>query len=120
MKKIRFNRVEFVREYYTVEWTEEDYKSTLEWLSKRDDAHSIAAYGALKDLSFDDIVAILNDEKDDIDFKVVHQVGTDREWSYCEYVGDFIRDMIREDCWNVGCYESECEDSEEDLTIETE
>ena len=62
MKKIRFNRVEFVREYYTVEWTEEDYRSTLEWLSKRDDAHSIAAYGALKDLSFDDIVAILNDE----------------------------------------------------------
>ena len=120
MKKIRFNRVEFVREYYTVEWTEEDYKSTLEWLSKRDDAHSIAAYGALKDLSFDDIVAILNDEKDDIDFEVVNQVGTNREWRYSEYVGDFIRDMIREDCWNVGCYESECEDSEEDLTIETE
>lgn len=118
MKKIRFNRVEFVREYYTVEWTEEDYKSTLEWLSKRDDVNSVAAYGALKDLSFDDIVAILNDEKDDITFEIVNNAGTDREWTYTKYVGEYIRDMIREDCWNMGCYDSECYNSEEDLDFD--
>ena len=117
MSRIIFKRVEFVREYYEISWTEEDYNSTLEWLSKRDDAHSIAAYGALKELSFNDIIDILEDRKDDIAFEVINNAGQENEWKYSEYVGEFIRDAIREDCWNAGCYDTECDDSDEEMEI---
>lgn len=115
-KRINFQRVEYVREYYGVEWTEYDYKEFLDWLSRKDDKGSVVRYEVLKDLSFDDICAIFNDEKDDIPYELPCGSG-EHAWTYTEYVGDFIRDMLREDCWNSGCYDSECDDSEERVEI---
>lgn len=114
-KTISFERVEYVREYYRIEWTEEDYKEFLNWLSRRNDSVGVTRYEVFKDLSFDDIVAIFNDEKDDICYELIY--GTEHQYSCTEYVGDFVRDTLREDCWNYGCIDSECEDSDERVEI---
>ena len=29
----------------------------------------------------------------------------DHTWTYTEYVGDYIREQIQEDAWNMGCYD---------------
>ena len=59
----------------------------------------------------------LVNEADDIKYELICQNGTYHQWSYTEYIGDYIRDMLREDCWNMGCYDSECDDSEEDCEV---
>ena len=65
-KTLVYRRTEFVRDYYELEWTENDYQNLLDYLSKETDVNSKTRYEILKDLSFDDICKILNDEEDDI------------------------------------------------------
>lgn len=116
-KEIRYRRTGYVREYYQVNWTEADYKSLLQWLENKTEPHNVARYNVLKELSFDDIVAIFNDEKDDISYELPCS-SRNHTWTYTEYVSDFIRGEIQEDAWNMGCYDSECYDSEDSIEIE--
>ena len=116
-KEIKYFRTEYVREYYQVNWTEADYKNLLQWLENKTEPHNVARYNVLKKLSFDDIVAIFNDEKDDISYELTCGSG-DHTWTYTEYVSDFIREQIQEDAWNMGCYDSQCFDSEDSIEIE--
>lgn len=116
-KRLTFRRIEYVKEYYEVTWTEKDYQDLINFLSTRTDTQNVTRYEILKDLSFDDICKIFNNEADDIKYELICQNGADHQWSYTEYIGDYIRDMLREDCWNMGCYDSECDDSEEDCEV---
>ena len=47
-KTLVFRRTEFVREYYEVQWIEEDYQNFLNYLSEQTDDHNIIRYGILK------------------------------------------------------------------------
>ena len=108
MRTITLNRREYVTEYYSINWTEEDYKNLVEYLKTRTDQHNQTRYNVLKDLSFDDIVSIFDDEKEDICYSIS---------LYTESVREYITDMMREDCWNSGSYDSECYDSDETVEV---
>lgn len=116
-KTLVFRRTEFVREYYSVEWTEEDYQNFLNYMSERTDDHSVIRYGVLKNLSFDDICKILNNEQDDIRYELPYQTQTDHPFTSGEYIGDYLREMLREECWNNGYDDSECDDCYEEVEI---
>ena len=116
-KEIRYFRTEYVREDYQVSWNEKDYQNLIQWLSERKDNHNTTRYEVLKDLSFDDIAAIMNNEKDDIPYELICNSG-ENQWSHKEYVGDYIREQMQEDAWNMGCYDSECYDAEDHFEIE--
>ena len=116
-KTLIFRRTEFVRDYYEVEWTENDYKDFLNYMSERTDDHSVIRYGILKNLSFDDICKILNNEQDDIRYELPYQTQTDHPFTSGEYIGDYLREMLREECWSNGVDDSECDDSNEELEI---
>ena len=86
-------------------------------MSERTDDHSVIIYGILKNLSFDDVCKILNNERDDIQYELTYQTQTDHPFTSHEYIGDYLREMLREDCWSNGCEDSECDDSYEELEI---
>ena len=50
-KTLIYRRTEFVRDYYELEWTEDDYQNLLNYLSKETDVNSKTRYEILKDLS---------------------------------------------------------------------
>ena len=114
MASIRLDRREYVTEYYSINWTEEDYKNLVEYLKTRTDQHNQTRYNVLKDLSFDDIVSIFDDEKEDICYSINFYTAID---FYTESVREYITDMMREDCWNSGSYDSECYDSDETVEV---
>lgn len=116
-KTLIFKRTEFVRDYYELEWTENDYQNLLDYLSKETDVNSKNRYEILKDLSFDDICKILNDEEDDIQYEVICQPESDSPWSYHQYISDYLKGILVEDCWANGVYDTQCDDSNEELEI---
>lgn len=116
-KTLVFRRTEFVREYYEVQWIEEDYQNFLNYMSEQTDDHNIIRYGILKNLSFDDVCKILNNERDDIQYELTYQAQTNHPFTSHEYIGDYLREMLREECWSRGVYDSECDDSNEELEI---
>ena len=116
-KTLVFRRTEYVREYYIVKWTEEDYQHLLNFVSGLKDEHSIIRYGILKNLSFDDICKILNNEQDDIRYELPYQTQTDHPFTSGEYIGDYLREMLREECWDSGVYDTESDDCYEELEI---
>ena len=115
-KEIRYCRTEYVREDYETSWNEKDYQGLLQWLSERNDNHNITRYEVLKDLSFDDIAAIMNDEKDDILYELICGIG-ENQWSCQEYVSEFIREQMQEEAWDRGCYDSECYEAEDSIEV---
>lgn len=115
-KRLIFGRTEFVRNYYETTWDEKDYQNFINYLSKQTDAYDITRYEILKNLSFEDICKIFNNEKDDIEYKLTYQYGTE-QWSHSEFVTEYIREMLREDCWNMGSDDCECYDAEEECKI---
>ena len=116
-KTLVYRRTEFVRDYYELEWTENDYQNLLDYLSKETDVNSKTRYEILKDLSFDDICKILNDEEDDIQYEVSCQPESGSPWSYHQYIGDYIGSILCEDSWANGVYDTQCDDVEEELEI---
>ena len=116
-KTLIFKRTEFVTDYYELEWTENDYQNLLDYLSKDTDVNSKTRYEILKDLSFDDICKILNDEEDDIRYEVICQPDSDSPWSFHQYIGDYLKEIFREECWGNGVYDTNCDDSNEELEI---
>ena len=115
-KRLIFGRTEFIRDYYETTWDEKDYQDFIDYLSKQTDVYDITRYKIFKDLSFEDICKIFNNEKDDIEYKLTYQCGTD-QYSYSEFVTEYIRDMLREDCWSMGSDDSECYDAEEECKV---
>lgn len=114
MASIKFLRTEYVREYYELEWNEKNYAELLKYLSEREDGDSKIRYEALKDIPFDRIVAIFNDEADDIRWNFTRTIG-DNSWTYSESAYDYIRDMMREDAFNMGAMDFDCYDSDEEF-----
>lgn len=115
-KTLVFRRTEYVRDYYEFNCTEKDYNNFVDYLSKQTDEHNITRYNILKDLSFEDICMIFNNEKDDIQYELNYQ-DEPRKWSHIEFISEYIRDMFREYCWSNGCYDSDCDDSYEEYEV---
>ena len=109
-------RVEYVQDFYDVTWTEEDYIELLKYLRNHQNVQNITRYEVLKDISFQDVCDILLDRKEDIRWELIYG-QQENQWSCVEYLSEYIRDMVREDCFNMGCNDSECYDSEESLEV---
>ena len=114
--KIKIRREELVWEIYESEFTERDWFNTLDWLkscSERGDRNSTIRYNAIKHLTFDEICAIFQGEKDDIEY----QLGSD-ELAWDESVTELLKDFIRQDAWDYGtvdCYPAD--DSTEEFSV---
>lgn len=116
-KEIVYTRVEYVRDYYEVAYGEKDYNDLVKRLSERNNPHDIVRYEVLKNLSFEDIVAIFNNEKEDIEYELTWN-RDEYQWKLVEYVGYYIRTVMQEDALNIGCYNSECCETEEGIEIQ--
>ena len=114
MASIKFLRTGYVREYYELEWNEENYAELLKYLSEGEDGDNKIRYEALKDIPFDIIVAIFNDEAEDIRWNFTRTIG-DNSWTYSESAYYYIRDMMREDAFNMGAMDFDCYDSDEEF-----
>lgn len=114
-KTITLERTEYCTEWYRVTWTENDYKDFLKWLGDSTIDSNKKRYEVLKDVSWETIVDIVNGERDDI---YVEEKSYDGDETYKASMSEFIVDAMREDCWNIGCVDSECYDSEEFLSVD--
>ena len=112
MKAICFNRCEYIKEFYRITYSEMDYLRLLKWLSKRDDVENMKRFEVFKDLSFEDIIAIIEEEKEDI----VYELGLNI--SYKESVRDYMMTELRNIAIDNGYWDSDCIDVYENIEIE--
>lgn len=119
-RKIRFTRRELVWEEYQMIYDEEQWNKLMDWLSKLSDPQSTKRYATLKDIPFEEICSMVNGEKPDIswDFPFIGWDG--KEHTCLESLTDFVTDMMREDAWDAGPWDSfSGDDSEEELVVES-
>lgn len=118
-RTLTFERTEHLREYYFISWTEDDYKRFLERLSERtnEDERAHMAYNILKNLSFDDVCDICTGRKKDINYEVSYPSISKNSFTYTESISVYIKAHLREEAWDCGPYDSNCDDYDEDIDI---
>ena len=117
-RRISLRRRELVWEEYVREWGEADFEELKEWLSTRiEDPHYAARYFAMKDVSFDELCDMFDGKREDIKYEL-HCGDENHSWTYNECLTDYIRELMREEAWDYGCYDSwGADDSDEELEI---
>ena len=139
MKKIVLNRDDLVWENYRTEWDAEDWDRYVKWLAGRvetlkgkDDSWSLYhrdLYNLIKDLTWDDVIADFNKfeenyESEDCLHIVRHnrwqrEDGSWEECSYKNFLHDIIREIMQEELYNDGPYNTEyADDYNESISVE--
>ena len=121
MNKIVFRRRELVWDTYEITYTKEDWDTLIEWLSTKDDEYNKKRYQALKNVSFEQVCAILNGEEEDICWDIVTTTVNGHSFIYDESLSDFLKENMREDAWDRGAiYSDSADDSEEEFLVNPE
>ena len=118
MKEIRLSRRELVWEEYVRTWNENDFEEVKKWLSNRtEDPHCMTRYNAMKDISFDELCDMLDGKIEDVTYTL--ECGSEEHsWSYNESVTDYVRELMRDEAWDYGLFDSwGADDSEEDFEV---
>lgn len=129
-KSIRMQRDELVWETRVSYFEKEDWERIVAWLKKFDkedvevhswDGHHKAIYLAVKDLSFEDVMADFekyeNNYQDDdciyIEF-VNKSYDTEETWTYQESLHDLVVEWMREDNYDADVSDSQYADDYEE------
>lgn len=136
-KTIKLERRELVWEYYSAEWDEKDWKSLQEYYQRRAEEKvdeesrwhktNVLIYDIIKNITWEEAWADFrkwqNGDEDAIHWEEDHS-WTDindvyHEYMFKQYLGEFIEEQIRQDCWDNGPDDCEgADDSDEDWYIE--
>ena len=117
-RRICLRRRELVWEEFVRDWGEAEFEELKGWLSHRtEDPHCTARYYAIKDISFDELCDMFNGKKEDISYEL-HCGDENHSWLYNESVTDYIREIMRDEAWDFGVYDSwGADDSDEAVEI---
>ena len=131
-KVIRMTRHELVWETRTAEFDAAEWDRTLAWLKtfaeKETDPYTwegrwAIVYNRVKDMTFDDVLADIEEYKNDTGNHIVFTFksklyNSDEEWEYTECLYDLVMEWLRDDCcqneisdWNYA------DDSEEYVDV---
>ena len=139
MKKIVLDRDDLVWESYRTEWDAEDWDKYVKWLAGRvetlkgkDDSWSLYyrdLYNLIKDLTWDDVIADFNKVEEDYESdkclyilrhnSFTREDGSCEEWTYKNFLHDIIREIMQEELYNDGPYNTEyADDYNESISVE--
>ena len=139
MKKIVLDRDDLVWESYRTEWDAEDWDKYVKWLAGRvetlkgkDDSWSLYyrdLYNLIKDLTWDDVIADFNKVEEDYESdkclyilrhnSFTKEDGSCEEWTYKNFLHDIIREIMQEELYNDGPYNTEyADDYNESISVE--
>lgn len=92
---------ETVEREYSLAWGEKEYQDYLKELREKSEANFNGVseywktiYNALSKYSWEEVAAIINNEKEDVSFEV--RLGHD---IFVYGVGETVLDTMREECW---------------------
>lgn len=139
MKKIVLDRHDLVWESYRTEWNAEDWDRYVKRLAGRvktlegkNDSWTLYhrdLYNLIKDLTWDDVIADFNKfeenyESEDCLYILRHnsltkEDGSCIEWTYKTFLHDIIKEVMQEELYNNGPYNTEyADDYQEDISVE--
>jgi len=135
-KTIKLERRELVWEYYDAEWSQEDWDKLKEYYKERSEEqvespsrwheNLITIYNAIKDISWDeaweDFRKWNKGDANTICWEEDHSWtdvnGEYHEHIFKQYLGEFIEEQMREDCWDGGPLDCDgADDSDEDWYV---
>ena len=108
-RRINLRYSELVWEDREIDWTEEDYKRYLDSIEDSKWREDQDAYAVLKDVTWDQVCAIFNDEADDIEFKVHSKCYNSDEFlehnsSVYEWLDEVMRNEVYDSDVIDTCY----------------
>ena len=136
MKKLVLNRRDLVWECYEAIWDAEDWDKYVRWLAgavkqyqEKGDSWAIDLYNLVKDLTWEDVIADFNKFEGDYSTDECLYIerhnrwqkadGSQEDWSYKNFLHDIIREVMQEDLYNSGPYDTDyADDYEEDFHVE--
>lgn len=139
MKKIVLDRHDLVWESYRTEWNAEDWNRYVKWLAGRvatlkekNDSWTLYhrdLYNLIKDLTWDDVIADFNKfeenyESEDCLYILRHnscirEDGSCEEWTYKNFLHDIIKEVMQEELYNDGPYDTQyADDYDESISVE--
>lgn len=114
-KVLNLVRYEWVRETYRVTWDKGDWEALIEHYKNTNETLNKGVYDQVKNITFDDVVAMYEGTKEFPMITMRCWNGTD---TYPETLQWLIEDYMREDAYGSGPEECDsCGESEEEVYV---